>query len=75
MAQAALGILLFLAGVIVAVLGWSLAASPLGLAATSLGALFLDRKSALEESWLVERYPGYDGYRERVRWKFVPGVR
>jgi protein-S-isoprenylcysteine O-methyltransferase Ste14 len=63
------------AGVIVAVLGLSLAASPLGLAATALGALFLDRKSAREETWLVERYPGYDGYRRRVRWKFVPGIR
>lgn len=62
-------------GVLLAVAGWSLAASPLGLAATALGALFLELKSRREETWLVERYPGYDAYRRRVRWKFVPGIR
>jgi protein-S-isoprenylcysteine O-methyltransferase Ste14 len=62
-------------GVIVAVVGWSMAATPLGLAATALGALFLELKTRREEAWLVERYPGYEDYRRRVRWKFIPGMR
>lgn len=62
-------------GVLLAVAGWSLTASPLGLAATALSALFLELKSRREETWLAERYPGYDAYRRRVRWKFVPGIR
>ena len=62
-------------GVLLAAAGWSLAASPLGLAATALAALFLELKARREETWLVERYPGYDAYRRRVRWKFVPGIR
>ncbi len=62
-------------GVIVAVAGWSMAATPLGLAATALCALFLELKTRREETWLRERYPSYDVYRRRVRWKFVPGIR
>lgn len=62
-------------GVIVAVAGWSMAATPLGLAATAIGALFLELKTRREEAWLVERYPGYAAYRQRVLWKFVPGIR
>jgi hypothetical protein len=63
------------AGVVVAVAGWSMAATPVGLAATALGALFLELKTRREEAWLVARYPSYDAYRRRVPWKFVPGVR
>ena len=62
-------------GVILTFVGWSLAATPLGLAATALGALFLELKTRREETWLVEQYSGYAAYRRRVRWKFVPGVR
>ena len=62
-------------GVILAVAGWSLAATPLGLVATALGALFLELKTRREEAWLVEQYAGYAAYRRRVRWKFVPGIR
>lgn len=62
-------------GVIVAVAGWSIATTPLGLAATALGALFLELKTRREERWLVERYPSYHAYRRRVPWKFVPGIR
>jgi protein-S-isoprenylcysteine O-methyltransferase Ste14 len=36
---------------------------------------FFELKSRREEAWLVERYPGYPTYRDRVRWKFVPGIR
>jgi protein-S-isoprenylcysteine O-methyltransferase Ste14 len=62
-------------GVIVAATGWSMIATPFGLAATAFGALFLELKTRREETWLLERYPGYDAYRRRVRWKFVPGIR
>lgn len=62
-------------GVILAVAGWSMARTPLGLAATALLAAFLELKSRREETWLRERYPRYDAYRGRVRWKFVPGIR
>jgi protein-S-isoprenylcysteine O-methyltransferase Ste14 len=54
--------------------GWSLALAPLGLISTALLALFLDLKARREEAWLVERYPGYDEYRQRSPWRFVPGL-
>ena len=63
------------AGVLLTVLAWSLASSPLAL----LGALalfaYLDLKSSREERWLVERHPPYLDYRRRTRWKFLPGIR
>lgn len=62
-------------GVILAIAGWSLARTPVGLAMTALAGLFLELKSRREEAWLVARYAGYRAYRERVRWKFFPGVR
>jgi protein-S-isoprenylcysteine O-methyltransferase Ste14 len=62
-------------GVLVAALGWSLATRPLALLPTVLAELFLELKSRREEAWLLERFPGYDGYRRRVRWRFVPGIR
>lgn len=37
--------------------------------------VFFDRKSAYEERLLATAYPAYDGYRQRVRWKLVPGLR
>ena len=30
--------------------------------------------SRLQRGVLVQRFPGYDAYRSRVRWRFVPGV-
>jgi protein-S-isoprenylcysteine O-methyltransferase Ste14 len=62
-------------GVILAIAGWSLARTPLGLAMTAVAVLFLELKSRREEAWLVARYAGYEAYRQRVRWKFVPGLR
>lgn len=62
-------------GVLVAALGWALATRPLALLPTVLAELFLELKSRREEAWLLERFPGYDGYRRRVRWRFVPGIR
>ena len=61
--------------VLLAVAGWSLTTTPIGIAMTALVAVFLELKSRREEAWLVERYPEYAGYRQRVRWKFFPGVR
>lgn len=46
-----------------------------GLSVLVVTMLFFDRKSAYEESLLADAYPSYDGYRRRVRWKLVPGVR
>jgi protein-S-isoprenylcysteine O-methyltransferase Ste14 len=62
-------------GVILALAGWSLARTPVGLAMTAVAALFFELKSRREEAWLVARYGEYERYRQRVRWKFVPGLR
>lgn len=62
-------------GVLLAIAGWSLARTPIGLAMTAVAVLFLELKSKREEAWLVARYAGYEGYRQRVRWKFLPGLR
>lgn len=40
--------------------------------ALALG-LFFDRKAAREEIWLMEKYPDYAAYRQRVR-KLIPWV-
>jgi len=61
-------------GVLLLALGWSLALSPLALAATVLLWVLLELKSRHEESMLLARYPEYRTYRERVRRRFVPGV-
>jgi protein-S-isoprenylcysteine O-methyltransferase Ste14 len=62
-------------GVILAIAGWSLAKSPAGLVMTVAAVLFLELKSRREEAWLVAQYAGYAEYRQRVRWKFFPGLR
>jgi protein-S-isoprenylcysteine O-methyltransferase Ste14 len=61
-------------GLILIALGWSLISSPPALAVTIALWLVLEVKSRLEESMLVQRFPEYDAYRQRVRWRFVPGV-
>src|SRR5262249_40164904 len=61
--------------VILMVAGWSLIATPVGLAMTVLVGIFFELKSRREEEWLLARYPGYEDYRRRVRWKFLPGLR
>jgi protein-S-isoprenylcysteine O-methyltransferase Ste14 len=61
-------------GLILITLGWSLISSPPALAVTIALWLVLEGKSRLEESMLVQRFPEYDAYRHRVRWRFVPGV-
>jgi protein-S-isoprenylcysteine O-methyltransferase Ste14 len=61
-------------GLILIAVGWSLLSSPLALVPTAALALVLETKSRLEESMLEQRFPEYDAYRHRVRWRFVPGV-
>jgi protein-S-isoprenylcysteine O-methyltransferase Ste14 len=59
-------------GVLLLAIGWSLALSPLALGATALLWVLLELKSRHEESMLLERYPEYTAYRERVPRRFVP---
>lgn len=56
------------AGILLGALGWSLLrrSFPALLLALAL-ALFFDRKARREEEWLVEKFPEYAEYRERVR--------
>jgi protein-S-isoprenylcysteine O-methyltransferase Ste14 len=61
-------------GTIVLFTGYGLIASPLAFAGTAALVILLERKSRREEGWLVERYPEYEAYRRRTRWKFVPGI-
>jgi protein-S-isoprenylcysteine O-methyltransferase Ste14 len=61
-------------GSMLVALGWSLLSSPLAvLVAVCVVALF-ELKSRLEESLLLSRFPEYEAYMRRVRWRFVPGV-
>jgi protein-S-isoprenylcysteine O-methyltransferase Ste14 len=62
-------------GVLLGAAGWSLVRSPLALAATAVLGVVLELKSRSEESMLVATYPEYAAYRDRVRWRFIPGVR
>lgn len=61
-------------GSMLVALGWSLMSSPLALLPTGLLAVLFELKSRHEESMLRARFPDYDAYRRRVRWRFVPGV-
>jgi len=61
-------------GWIVGTLGWELLAnSLLGVGITVVLLVFYDLKSREEEKWLVEKYPDYSGYKDRVK-RFVPWV-
>lgn len=59
-------------GGLVLALAWSLATSWLGLVPTALLAILFEVKSRREEQWLVEHHAEYDGYRRRVRRRFIP---
>lgn len=61
-------------GVLVLLLGWALVSSPLALAPFLLAAGFFDAKRRREEVWLLEKYPDYAAYSERVTRRFVPFV-
>lgn len=54
--------------------GISLALSPWALIGAAGLALLWALKAKVEERFLVERYPGYAGYRERTRYRLVPFV-
>jgi protein-S-isoprenylcysteine O-methyltransferase Ste14 len=61
-------------GLILGTLGWGLLmSSVLGVILAVVLFLFFDRKSRSEEAWLLEAYPGYAEYRERVK-KLIPGI-
>lgn len=59
-------------GLTLCALGWSLLrGSTPALLLTVILAIFFDRKAALEETWLVQRFPEYASYRQRVA-KLIP---
>ncbi len=61
-------------GIVIASLGWGLAtASVAAVAGAAVILAFFRLKSAREEAWLAERYPGYDAYRTRTR-RILPFV-
>ena len=61
-------------GIVLAGFGWGLiTASPIAIGLSFGLLLFFRLKSAREESWLVEAYPGYDAYRARTR-RMIPFV-
>lgn len=59
-------------GVLLGLLGWTLVSSPLALAPLALACGFFDAKRRREEAWLLEQFPGYPEYRERVPRRFLP---
>jgi protein-S-isoprenylcysteine O-methyltransferase Ste14 len=61
-------------GLIAGCLGWALFHhSPLTLALAALVFVFFDLKARREERALVQRFPQYSRYRQRVR-KFIPFI-
>jgi protein-S-isoprenylcysteine O-methyltransferase Ste14 len=61
-------------GLILGILGWAIAHASLShLAAALLFWVFFDAKSAREETWLLEKYPDYADYRQRVK-KLLPWI-
>ena len=59
-------------GVILAAAAWSLWWGPASVPSSLLTGALLELKSRREEAWLVERYPAYAGYRDRVPRRFLP---
>jgi protein-S-isoprenylcysteine O-methyltransferase Ste14 len=59
-------------GLILGALGWGvLWAAPTGLLLAAGAAVFFRLKSAREEHWLMDRFPGYAAYRRRTN-RFLP---
>jgi protein-S-isoprenylcysteine O-methyltransferase Ste14 len=54
--------------------GLSLVASPAALLGTAALAVLWALKAAVEERFLLERYPGYAEYVRRVRYRLLPRV-
>ncbi|MFM8999323.1 MAG: methyltransferase family protein [Actinomycetota bacterium] len=61
-------------GVFLLALGWSFLRGPIALVPTVALAVLFVLKSMREEAFLIERYPDYARYRERVRKRFIPGI-
>ena len=59
-------------GVLLTLLAWALASSPLALVPWALGCAFFEAKRRREESWLLGQYAGYETYRQHVRSRFIP---
>ena len=62
------------AGGILFFAGWSLYAGPVALALTVVLAVLWAGKTAVEERYLRDAYPGYADYASRVRSRLAPGV-
>ena len=61
-------------GLILGSFGWGLIqASVVALGATALLVGFFVLKSTREETWLLERFPGYPAYRARTK-RFIPWI-
>jgi len=61
-------------GILLMTFGWSLySLSVAGLVFDVALFLFFDRKAAREEIWLAGKFPGYAGYRSRVK-KLIPWI-
>lgn len=45
---------------------WWLTTPWMGLIVGAVSFLYFDRKAAVEERWMVARFPGYEAYRQRV---------
>lgn len=55
-------------------LAWGLTTPTMGLIAGIVSFGYFDRKAAVEERWMLARFPAYAAYRTRVR-KLIPGLR
>jgi protein-S-isoprenylcysteine O-methyltransferase Ste14 len=54
--------------------GYAVFAGPLALVGVALLAILWAHKATVEERFLQNRYDGYAGYEDRVRWRLFPGV-
>lgn len=61
------GVILITAGIALITENW------LRLAMTAILFLFFDFKARVEERWLEEKYPGYEGYKTQVK-KLIPWI-
>ena len=61
-------------GIVMGALGWGLfTASPISIGLALVLLAFFRLKSAREEAWLAEVYPGYEAYRSRTR-RLIPFI-
>jgi protein-S-isoprenylcysteine O-methyltransferase Ste14 len=61
-------------GIVILTVGWGLfSASPIAIGLALVLLAFFRLKSAREEAWLTEVYPGYEAYRARTR-RLIPFI-